>query len=259
MIKKILILGGSTEGFSLAESLSKLAALKPNGQSIEFITSFAGRTSLPRKPMGPYRTSGFGGVTGLANFLKSEKIDLIMDATHPFAEIISDNAFNAAAIASIPIIHIWRPSWQPGSCDNWQDVNSVNDAVDMINVEESPVFLTIGRMELKQFTRRTDINFLARTIELDHNDPFDWPENFKFIHAKGPFNEEAERNVILDNKIKLLVTKNSGGDKSVAKLNVARNLAIKVLMIKRPPPPKGKCVETPIEAIEYLNTLQEPV
>lgn len=254
--KKILILGGSSEGFAIANALQELPG-------VESITSFAGRTSLPRKPAGPYRTGGFGGVKGLANYIHSNAIDFIIDATHPFAERISENAAQAAIASNRPIIHFWREPWQHQAGDEWIEVDTVQQAAESLTPEQSPCFLTIGRLELNAFREITDIAFYARTIEPakaddpNYEEQREWPENFKFIYAKGPFTKEAERELFLKHNIRSIVTKNSGGDKASAKLDIARELKCPVIIINRPPPPKGKTVKTANEAINWLKTEME--
>lgn len=260
MKKNILILGGSSEAFNLAEKLENHGSFHP-------ISSLAGRTSVPRKPAGTYRTGGFGGVDGLADYLKQENISAIIDATHPFAQKITTNASLAANQVNCPIIHISRPPWQKEKGDNWIEGASMQEAAKKIAPTHSPCFLTIGRLELSAFLNRTDIEFLCRAIEPPKStDPIkqniripknedQWPENFRFIYAKGPYNYENELSLIKQHSIKSIVTKNSGGDKAKAKLDVARNLDIPIIMIKRPCPPKGITVETTNEALTWLETI----
>ena len=260
MTKKILILGGSSEAFTLAEKLEKHPDFKA-------ISSLAGRTSIPRKPAGAYRTGGFGGVEGLAKYITDENIDAILDATHPFAAKITNNASLAANQARCPIIHINRPQWQKQKNDNWVEFNTMQEAAEEIEQTQSPCLLTIGRLELSAFIERTDIQFLCRAIEPPKNtDPIkqsnrnpknedDWPENFKFLYAKGPYNYEDEHSLFTKHKIKSIVTKNSGGEKAKAKLDVARDLNIPVIMIKRPKLPTGHFVETTMDALNWLEQI----
>ena len=254
MRKKILILGGSSEGFELAERLSPIKNQQTKNDGFDIISSFAGRTSLPRKPNGPFRTGGFGGVDGLTSYIAAEKIDAVIDATHPFAETISNNASLAAAKSGIPIIHIWRPEWQKTKDDQWKIVTSTSEAAATIENFQSPTLLTIGKGELNCFIMRSDIQFFARTIEQDINSTIVWPDNFSFIYAKGPFNLIDERTIMIDKNIKLLVTKNSGGDQARAKLDAARELQIPVLMIARPKKPMGPIAATPSDALRWLET-----
>jgi len=266
MIKNILILGGSAEAFILAEKLEV-------HQNYHIISSLAGRTSVPRKPAGAYRTGGFGGIEGLADYIKQENISAIIDATHPFAQKITTNASLAANATHCPIIHICRPPWEKQKDDNWYEVETMEDAASNLKTNQSPTFLTIGRLELSAFINRADIQFLCRAIEPPKKtDPIkqnnnaipnktiantetQWPENFQFIYAKGPYNYENELSLIKHHGIKTIVTKNSGGDKARAKLDVARDLNIPVIMIKRPKIPAGLLVETTNEALTWLEQI----
>ena len=260
MKKNILILGGSTEGFALAEKLENHPAYHP-------ISSLAGRTSLPRKPVGNYRTGGFGGPKGLAEYIKNENISALIDATHPFAHQISSNANQAAKQANCPIIHISRPAWKKQHGDHWIEVNSMQEAASALTPEHSPAFLTIGRLKLSAFLDRTDIIFLCRAIEPPKNtDPKKqnrsnpsheelWPGNFHFIYAKGPYSYEAEKTLIQQQNIKAIVTKNSGGEKARAKLDVARDLGCPIIMVNRPQIPDVKTVKTIDEALIWLENL----
>ncbi len=259
MHKHILLLGGSSEAFELAEKLNDHPHFKVT-------SSLAGRTSLPRKPIGLYRTGGFGGANGLTSYLTTNNIDAIIDATHPFATKISANAHLAAASAPCPIVHLWRAPWQKTSNDHWIEVPTMQAAATCLKPDHSPIFLTIGRLELNQFLERSDLTFLTRAIEPPKSsDPVKsdritqhpteaWPDNFKFIYAKGPFTYKEEEALIKQHNIKAIVTKNSGGDKAYAKLEVARALNLPVIMIERPEKPNGPCVSTTKEALTWLET-----
>lgn len=260
MKKTILILGGSSEGFALAERLEANSAYHP-------ISSLAGRTSLPRKPVGAYRTGGFGGPEGLANYIQTENISALIDATHPFAQNISSNANQAAKSVNCPIIHISRPEWQKQKGDHWIEVNSMQKAALALSPELGPAFLTIGRLELSAFLHRNDISFFCRAIEPPkQTDPKkqkisnpmredEWPDNFNFIYAKGPFSYRDEKTLFKQHSFKAIVTKNSGGEKARAKLDVARDLNIPVIMINRPKTPDDQTVQTIDEALNWLENL----
>lgn len=261
--KNILILGGSNEGFLLAEQLN---------DDIRFncVSSLAGRTSLPKKPVGEYRTGGFGGPDGLANYLKTENIHALIDATHPFAINISKNASLAATIANCPLIQIIRPAWQKTEQDNWLEVSSMEQAANILTAAHSPVFLTIGRLELAAFRNRTDLQMIARAIEPAkkndpdksklaglNSEPESWPLNISFIYAKGPFNYNAEKELIQKHNIKSIVSKNSGGEKAKAKLDIARDLKIPVIMINRQQQQTQQHTQTVSSVKEAIIWLEE--
>lgn len=254
MKKQILILGGSSEAFALDEALYQ-------SNAYNITTSLAGRTSLPRKPKGAYRTGGFGGAEGLAHYLQSEKFDAIIDATHPFAARITENARIAAEISACPLLHIWRQPWQKSTGDHWIEVADMQAAASALTEEMSPAFLTIGRLELDAFLNRPEINFITRAIEpAKATDPAGldaaaYPENFSFIYEKGPFTLARETDLITRYGIRAIVTKNSGGPGASAKLIAAREQGLPVIMVNRPPEPLGDKVSTAEEAMLWLTTL----
>ena len=257
MQKQILLLGGSSEAFTLAQTLEQHPKFK-------VISSLAGRTSLPRKPVGTYRTGGFGGLDGLITYLQTNSIEAIIDATHPFATKMSQTAHQAAHKTKLPILHLWRPAWQKKTGDIWIEVDTMQEAATALQPNQTPAFLTIGRLELSPFLSRPDLSFLVRAIEppkkseqknhpTSQGQELDWPKNFTFIYAKGPFDYEQERELIQKHNIKTIVTKNSGGPAAYAKLEVARDLKLPVIMVNRPPKPNGQTVASPDEAITWLE------
>lgn len=261
MTFRILILGGSSEGFALAETLA-------DRPGVETITSFAGRTKTRRAVAGLSRVGGFGGAAGLADYLRAEHIDALVDATHPFAAQIKLNADKAAAAASVPLLHVMRPPWQAGPGDNWllaEDMNAaarlvpdgkgiVPEGKDIVPEGKGMVFLTVGRTELAPFAGRHQVQFLARII--DPPEPGTLPEHMEFLLARGPFRLKQERELFAAHKISCLVTKNSGGDAASAKLQAAREQGIQVIMVNRPPPPQGKQVSTVSQASDWLEGIQ---
>lgn len=244
---RLLILGGSSEAFTLAGKLAD----KPG---LEMVTSFAGRTRTRRPVPGGFRVGGFGGVSGLAEYLRQEKINAIIDATHPFADRIKAHADEAAKAARTPVLHILRPEWQPEIDDDWLMAPSMDAAARMVPNDAGLVFLTVGRTELTPFTKRPEIRFLARIID----PPDDGVElgSIDILLARGPFRLEDERELFTRHRIGCLVTKNSGGDAAGAKLQVARELGVAVIMVQRPAPPAGTKTGTVADALTWLEGIR---
>ena len=149
MPEKLLILGGTREAYQLAENLDKQLPQ----ENLNFISSLAGSTKKPNIPAGKFRTGGFGGLAGLKNFLVKEKISLLVDATHPFAENISKNALLASSDLGLPFLVLNRPPWVKHSNDQWIEVSSLKNAVKYLkNIEKKTgslystgsIFLTTG-------------------------------------------------------------------------------------------------------------------
>jgi precorrin-6A/cobalt-precorrin-6A reductase len=222
---RVLVLGGTTGASELAHLLSE-------ARGISATLSFAGRTKAIIAPPIPYRIGGFGGAEGLTEYLIAERVDLLVDATHPFAEQISRHAETAAERTKIPLVVLSRPPWARTGEDNWIDAASMGDAALALGHAPQRVFLTVGRLQIEAFAKAPQHFYLIRTIEPPAR-PLPLP-NYRVIHDRGPFAAQAEVALLRENTIDVLVTKNSGGDAAFAKILAARQLGIPVVMVARP-------------------------
>jgi len=256
MPEKLLILGGTREAYQLAENLD---AKLPH-EKINFISSLAGTTKKPNIPEGKFRTGGFGGLAGLKNFLVKEEISLLLDATHPFAENISKNAFLASSDLGLPFLVLNRPPWVKQSKDQWIEVSSLKNAVKYLkNVEKKTgslfsmgsIFLTTGNKELWLFQNSLNYHFLVRTVE-EPELVSEWPQA-TFLKDRGPYTLENEIKLLKKHKISMLVAKNSGGISTYAKIEAARYFKIPVLMVRRPELITAKSCQTVNEAVDWVN------
>jgi precorrin-6A/cobalt-precorrin-6A reductase len=243
-MKRLLILGGTGDA-------AQLAAQTVNIPGLETITSLAGRTNEPGEIASPIRTGGFGGETGLAKYLQTMAIDLLIDATHPFAAQISWNAAYAASTVSIPSLMLVRPAWARTSLDNWIEVESIDRAVTAIPATAARIFLTIGRQQLAPFATLTDRWCLMRSIDPPAaNMPL--PPG-KMLLDRGPFSLEQERQLLREYRIDTIVSKNSGGDATSAKMIAARELGLPVVIVQRPMMPAGERVGNVEAAMDWLG------
>ena len=256
MPEKLLILGGTREAYQLAENLDKQLPQ----ENLNFISSLAGSTKKPNIPAGKFRTGGFGGLAGLKNFLVKEKISLLVDATHPFAENISKNALLASTDLGLPFLVLNRPPWVKHSNDQWIEVSSLKNAVKYLkNVEKKTgslfstgsIFLTTGNKELWLFQNFLNYHFLVRTVE-EPELVSEWPQA-TFLKDRGPYTLENEIKLLEKHKISMLVAKNSGGISTYAKIEAARHLKIPVLMVRRPEMITAKSCQTVNEAVDWVN------
>jgi precorrin-6A/cobalt-precorrin-6A reductase len=242
---KVLILGGTGDAVKLA---AKLATIP----EIEVISSLAGRTKKPSALIGQFRIGGFGGAEGLANYLQENAIAFLIDATHPCAGQITMNGAIAAKAANIPHLMLVRPQWEQVSGDNWIEVESVAAAVQAIPESINRVFITSGRQQLEPFLLRSQIHpatwYLIRSID----PPALELPNSKVILDRGPFSLEQERQLLRDDQIQAIVSKNSGGDATYAKIIAARELGIPIIMVQRPASPEGEKVTSIEDAIAWL-------
>ena len=240
--RRVLILGGTAEGSVLARRLE-------GHDELEIISSLAGRTTAPAELPGEVRIGGFGGVDGLTRHLVDERIDALVDATHPFAAVMRFHAVEAAAAAGVPTIRVERPGWAPVEGDDWRIVPSLDAAADAIS-GFGRVFLTTGRLELEPFARCRATWFLVRSIDPPESMPL---TTAKVVLARPPFSVEDELQTLFRHRIDAVVTKNSGGDATAAKLTAARQLGIPVVMVERPAATGGPLVRTVDEAVDWLD------
>lgn len=244
MTFRILILGGTTEARLLAEDLS-------NDGRFDVTVSLAGRTRNPVAHAAPVRTGGFGGVEGLANYLRTNCIDLLVDATHPFAANISANAIKAVAISNATLITLCRPAWQAEPGDRWTMHKDAASAIATLGEKQRNVFVTLGRQELTPLFMAPQHSYLVRSVD-PVEPPLDLPD-VTYVHDRGPFKVAAEKALLIRYRIDAIVTKNSGGTASHAKLIAARSLGLAVEMIERPPVSDGPVVATVAEAVVALD------
>ncbi len=226
-MKRILILGGTTEARRLAERL----ASRPD---LAVTLSLAGRTAAPATQPVPVRVGGFGGAAGLAAFLEAQAIDVLIDATHPYATQISANAIEAAARTRVPLLAIERPAWEPTSGDRWIEVADMPAAVAALGTAPRRVFLALGRNELRPFEAAPQHFYLIRSV-----DPVEPPlalPDAAYLTGRGPFDEAAEYEVLARHRIDIVLAKNSGGAATYGKIAAARRLGLPVVVLQRPPP-----------------------
>jgi precorrin-6A/cobalt-precorrin-6A reductase len=227
---RVLILGGTGEARALAAALHA----RPG---IELGSALAGRVHDPALPVGPVRIGGFGGPDGLAEHLRSDGVDTLIDATHPFAATISAHAASAANAVGCPLLVVRRPVWNEQPGDRWTRVPDVAGAAAAVAaLPAGCVFLTTGRRELAGFAGDTRHPFLVRTVD-PPSGPL--PASMTLVLARGPYTVAGETALMREHDVTALVTKDSGGEMTAAKLTAARLRGIPVLMVDRPPLPPG--------------------
>ncbi|MDD2060183.1 cobalt-precorrin-6A reductase [Pseudomonas sp. GD03860] len=220
-MKRLLLLGGVTEALAIARTLGP-----------EHVYSLAGIGRVPGDLACQVRVGGFGGAQGLAAYLLGESIDLLIDATHPYAAQISGNAAQAAHLAGIPCWALRRPSWQPQAGDDWREVSDWAELIQALKPFKRPLF-TLGREPLQHLDEIPPEQFWTlRALEACPGN-----ERCEVIGARGPFYLEDERELFERRHIDVLISKNSGSGATEPKLEVARERGLPVLIVKRPPLP----------------------
>jgi precorrin-6A/cobalt-precorrin-6A reductase len=248
---RILILGGTAEARQLAGRLATRADL-------DVTLSLAGRTEKPVAHLVPVRVGGFGGAEGLATHLREFGIDILVDATHPYAAQISANAAEAGAKTGVPVVALRRAPWIASPADHWEEVNDAVAAATMLaSAKPNRIFLALGRQELTPFERAPQHFYLIRSV--DPVAPQLTLPDANYIVARGPFEEVDEFDLFQKNRIDMIVCKNSGGSATYAKLAAARQLDIRVLMIRRPALPDVSSGETVDEVLVMIDHLAASV
>ena len=229
--ERVLLLGGTREAVDLARALD-------GDPRVETTYSLAGRTRRPVPVPGAVRTGGFGGPIGLEAYLREAGIGLVVDATHPYAEAISAHAAVACEGASVPRLVLHRPPWVREPEDRWTEVADPASAARVLPALGERVLLTVGSRGLRPFLHVPGVSFVVRSVE----PPAVALEaaRFEVVLARGPFDFDSERRLLESRTIDVVVSKNSGGTASRAKLEAARALGLPVVMIARPPPPPGE-------------------
>ncbi len=242
---RLLILGGTTEGAELARRLT--AAL---GDGVDLTTALAGRTRAPGPLPGRVRIGGFGGPDGLAAYLVERQIDLLIDASHPFAAQISHNARLAAETAGTRRLQITRPPWPRDPLDRWIEVSDLAGAAQVAPRVAKRIWLTVGAGDLSAFAEIDDVHFLVRMIDPPREPP---PlRHAEVMLGRGPFRLADELAVIRHHRIGGVVAKASGGAATEAKIIAARCCDLPVVMIRRPPPEPGDRVDDLEAALRWV-------
>ena len=241
---RLLLLGGTSEAVALAGR----AAPDPR---LVVISSLAGLTRKPAKLPGPVRVGGFGGTDGLVRFLRDERIDLLVDATHPFAATMSKHAAAACAEAGVPRLMVVRPPWQARPGDIWLVAENVVAAAATLERCARRAFLTTGRRDIPAFADLAEVWFLVRLIE-----PADRPlplARHQVVVGRPPFTEADEIALLQAHEIDAVVAKNSGGELTYGKIAAARRLGLPVVMVRRPAATPGAAVASVAEALAWID------
>jgi precorrin-6A/cobalt-precorrin-6A reductase len=234
MTGRVLILGGTGEGRRLATALVD--------EGVDVLSSLAGRVTAPLLPPGKVRIGGFGGVEGLTAWLESERTAAVVDATHPFAVTMTESAAAACARAGVPLLRVQRPGWTPGAGDDWRWVDTLAEAAAAVR-GFGHVFVTTGRRGLEAFAELTG-EVLVRSVD-PPAPPL--PAQTTVVLARGPFTVEEELALMREHRVDVVVTKDSGGWLTAAKLTAAREIGLPVVVVRRPPVPAGMPVVATVE------------
>jgi precorrin-6A/cobalt-precorrin-6A reductase len=239
--RTVLVLGGTAEARELAGAL--------HAAGIAVTSSLAGRIARPRLPAGEVRIGGFGGPQGLAAWLAEHDVGAVIDATHPFAERISASAVTACEAAGVALLRLERPGWTQRAGDRWLWAGDLDEAARAIAPGQR-VLLTTGRQGLAAFAHRDDAWFLVRCVD-EPQPPL--PARHELLLDRGPYTLAGELALVDEHRIDLVVTKNSGGTHTQAKLDAARERSLPVIVVRRPPRPAVETVTTVDGALRWAR------
>ncbi len=243
-MRRILILGGTTEARRLAQRLA-------GRHDLAATLSLAGRTANPVVQPVPVRIGGFGGAQGLADYLATERIDALIDATHPYAAVIAANAARAAGATGVPLLALRRPPWVAVGGDRWIEADDAGAAVQALGDAPRRVFLALGRNEIAAFEAAPQHDYLVRSI-----DPVEPPlrvPQARYVIGRGPFTQADDHALLAAHGIETVVAKNSGGGATYGKIAAARMLGLDVIMLRRPALPAVPAVETVEDALAWID------
>jgi len=240
---RALILGGTADANLLAATIARAG--------FEAIYSYGGRTRAPVDQPLPTRIGGFGGVSGLADYLRREGITHVIDATHPFAAEMSRNAVAACADTGTPLIALERAPWVKAAGDNWIEVADITSAVAALPLERTRVFLAIGRQHIAPFGARPQHAYTLRFVD-PPEDALPLPDA-DIIVSRGPFTLGGELELMRAREIEWIVARNSGGAGARAKIDAARAIGLPVIMLARPQLPDRLRVESVPEVMQWLG------
>ncbi len=245
-VKHLLILGGTTEARELARRVSLMM-----GKKVRVTTSLAGRRTTTPALAGDVRIGGFGGIEGMMTYLSENSVDLVVDATHPFSAVISDHANVTCTAVTVPRLQVLRPAWQMPPGATFLEVDGLNGAAEILPRIARRIFLTTGLRGLEAFSGLDGLWFLVRLIDAPKTPPT--LADYQLITGTPPYSLDAERGLLTDHDIDTLVTKDSGGEGTVAKITAAAEAGVTIVLIRRPPPEPGSLAESADDAFAWIE------
>lgn len=250
-MRKLLLLGGTTEASRLAQHLAQSWVRDDPVAGRQAVFSYAGRTARPAQQPLPCRIGGFGGVPGLVAYLEREEITHVVDATHPFAAQMSLNATQACAEVGVPLVAFERPAWQSQPGDHWTHVRDMAGAVAALPEAGARVFLAIGKQHVAAFAVKPENHYLLRLVDAPEG-ALSLPKATVVV-ARGPFDAAGDEALMRRHRITHVVAKNAGGAGAEAKLSAARSLALPVIMIDRPEGAAREVLGSVAEVMRWLD------
>lgn len=241
---RMLMLAGTGEARQIAAAISQLRGLT-------LIASVAAGTRSPMALGVPTRIGGFGGDAGFERYLDHERIGAVLDATHPFSAGISHRTARICAARGVPYAQILRPAWRPAAGDAWFFAEDEARAAAAVP-EGAEVFLATGRQRIGAYGPMPGRRVHVRQIGSAPAEPPPFEEG-RWVVGTPPFDTEAELELFLRLRIDWLIVRNVGGSSSRSKLDAARELGIRVAMIRRPLQPEAVRLDSVAAALAWVR------
>lgn len=221
---KLLLLAGTSEAKALATLLS-------SSRKLDVIASLHQDARLPRDLDVPTRFGAFEDIHEFRDFILHEKVSGILDVSHPFSVDVSQQAFALSKEFNLPLMRLERAAWIPSKEDNW---TFVDDEVDVHNYLEDclKIMTFTGRVSIGKFSN-IENSYIYNRILQNTDEDFPLP-NGEHVFGWPPFTIADEVELFQRLEIDAIVLRNVGGKNGFSKLEAARRLGIKVIMINRP-------------------------
>ncbi len=238
----LVIVGGTGEARRVAELVDHAGA--------PVTTTLAGRTDAAAPIAGNVRRGGFGSTENMVSWLRQIRATAMLDATHPFAAAMHHRCAEVADVTGLALLRLERPSWitRPDS-GTWHLVS--DHAAALAAIHRRPALVTVGHQHAHAYD---DDGVIARMTQ----PPAVGLAHAEVLVARGPFTHAEELSLFRRRGVATLVTKDSGGWATAAKLDAAAECGVDVVMIRRPPLPVGvaTALTVPAAAAWLLNHRQ---
>ena len=198
----------------------------------------------------------------MEGLFQREQPSLVVDATHPYAALVSENICAACQDTGTEYLRLIRPRESAGE-EDCVIVQDVEEAVEYLRHTKGNVLLTTGSKELKAFTALPDYRERLYARVLSTPEVAASCSRLGFVGAhlicmQGPFSRELNTAMLRQVKARFLVTKESGKTGGFPeKLAAAREAGARVVLIGRPKEQPGKTPEEVCRILEKHFGLRE--
>lgn len=244
--KPVIIFAGTTEGRTISEYLASCkvpvtaCVATEYGETLltenEYLKVHAGRMDQEE----------------IAAFIREKGAELVIDATHPYAAVVSENVAVACEREQVDYVRLIRGS-SAESVDQAVLVGSVDEAVEYLKKTEGNILATTGSKELFKYTQIPGFEKRVFARVLSTGEVAAACEKLGFVGKnlicmQGPFSEELNIAMLHQFDCKYLVTKETGKAGGFEeKLHAAKAAGATLVLVGRPPEQKGYSYDEVLE------------